>query len=712
MVHVISIHGSEKQRSKMRNGHKIRIKHGKGFNVIVSPNTYHLVNRTFSKQRGMELKLSPEELEMNRNPSPEIQAHIMGNDQPLLLPGVGQGLHKHKKGSGIEDFFKNMGNTIKSGFENTIQKPFEEKVINPIKQNIVDPAKAGYNQYVKPYEGDIKTAMKLSNPIYGYSSDFVKGLIQGKKPGEIVRTWGDDLKHLNDTKNKIIRSDPRLTQLYKTYAPKLAGVAAGTLATTAGYNPWIGGVAGVAATKAAEEALKAEGYGLHHLVHIGLHHNPHLMIHHHPIGGAIRWRDITNFFKNAGNKVISHVNQHYYQPAKVQAKQTHNWLLDHPEFAQLLKHHGSKLIGLAAKAGTQYLTGSEDLADIVGDAAHEGSYMGAEEIGYGFFSNRTKEKREKQAYGTEMSTRNPLHPEHQHPADNPEYDAWLAKHRSGDSAWHRWKNAEREEIENEAKRVRDAHNRHLEEEEADKARNVELANSIKSQRSSFDREMDEVREKMKNRKPMKKDKPFTPIPHTETPSFWTKLYNWWFGKGNGLYAGSGPNGHGLYGGDIHNNVVIDPRVHHFGRVMPPPPPHMLHHSSGGGFHSYESLRHQNIGSAHSNSSLAKMNDLSFGSMNYQDPIKRYWDGEGQPLSRGTGLKGHHHSVVHHVPHTHHHNSNSSHDLNLISGRGRLMGNQTHLPPALQSQPYGSNFHMQFFLPPEYHKFNDGTNVFG
>jgi hypothetical protein len=80
----------------MRNGHKIRIKYGKGFNVIVSPNTYQLVSKTFSKQKGMELKLSPEELEMNRNPSPELQAHIMGKDQPLLLPGVGRGLHNHK----------------------------------------------------------------------------------------------------------------------------------------------------------------------------------------------------------------------------------------------------------------------------------------------------------------------------------------------------------------------------------------------------------------------------------------------------------------------------------------------------------------------------------------------------------------------------------------------------------------------------------------
>jgi hypothetical protein len=32
----------------------------------------------------------------------------------------------------------------------------------------------------------------------------------------------------------------------------------------------------------------------------------------------------------------------------------------------------------------------------------------------------------------------------------------------------------------------------------------------------------------------------------------------------------------------------------------------------------------------------------------------------------------------------------------------------YLPQAMQSQPYGTNFHMQFMLPPQYRKYNDGT----
>ena len=52
-MHVISINGSNAQKSKLRNGHKVRVKHGAGFNVIVSPNTYHIVSRAFLKNKGI-----------------------------------------------------------------------------------------------------------------------------------------------------------------------------------------------------------------------------------------------------------------------------------------------------------------------------------------------------------------------------------------------------------------------------------------------------------------------------------------------------------------------------------------------------------------------------------------------------------------------------------------------------------------------------------
>ena len=77
----------------------------------------------------------------------------------------------------------------------------------------------------------------------------------------------------------------------------------------------------------------------------------------------------------------------------------------------------------------------------------------------------------------------PLHPSHEHPADNPEYDSWLAKHRAGDSAYHRWKNAEKQKAETEARHLHQRHESQRAEEEAKRIRDMEF-------KKSFDNIMD------------------------------------------------------------------------------------------------------------------------------------------------------------------------------------------------------------------------------
>lgn len=71
MSHIVNFDASPKQLSKLRNGHRVRIKKGEGFNVIVHPDTYNLVNKAFERNRGVEIALSPEEIEINRAISPE-----------------------------------------------------------------------------------------------------------------------------------------------------------------------------------------------------------------------------------------------------------------------------------------------------------------------------------------------------------------------------------------------------------------------------------------------------------------------------------------------------------------------------------------------------------------------------------------------------------------------------------------------------------------
>ena len=561
-MHLISLEGSERQKSKLRNGHKVRIRRGAGFNVVVSPNTYHLVSRAFNKNKGVQIQLSPEEIAMNKAPSPELQAQIMGHNEHMILPNTDGAL---VKGSGIGDWFKNVGNQIKSGFE--------DKIINPIKQNIIQPVQDVYNKYVpEDTRRDINTGLKFSSPL-GLVSDLAKRLSKGEKIQDIGRGYYSDLRHLNDTKNKIIKSSPVLTDAYKKGVMATAGLGSAALGSAFGLSPVTGALVGAAGTEGGKQLLKAEGYGLHHAIEAGERHHYHELKHMaRPIGGALKWSHITNFFKHAGHAIKSAM-----PVVQKGANMAHNFLLNNPKLAEKVKQHGSKLAGTLAKLGVNYLSGNEKYGD---QAEQMGSKLASEQIhnnlGYGLYSG-----------------------------------------------------------------------------------------------------------------------------------------------GGGLYAGQ------RSGGGLHNNAVVDtrgqPKI--FGPKMSNGnrttdtfnvgSPFLHGNMQGHGFDSFSSIHAMNAGTALANAHLGGLNHRTIEGQIHQEPIRKYWDGEGEPPSRGTGIHPHHHSHIHSTEHLHNRGRGfGGHDhYNLMGGRGRLLEHSASLPIALVSQPYGSNFHMQFQLPPEYHKYNDGTYTF-
>ena len=147
-------------------------------------------------------------------------------------------------------------------------------------------------------------------------------------------------------------------------------------------------------------------------------------------------------------------------------------------------------------------------------------------------------------------------------------------------------------------------------------------------------------------------------------------------------------------------------VRHYGVVTREPQPQSR--LVGGGFNSYDTLHQATIDNAKANLMLARMQDKTVQGQYYTEPIRSYWDEEGEPPSRGYGIKNHHHGKVHHMRKAGYEKNNH---YNLVRGKGTLLDHQSELPPALQSQPYGANFHMQNMLPPQYQKYNDGTNEY-
>ena len=74
--HIIHISASPKQLSKLRNGHKVRIKpaiEGEGFNLLVDPSRLNLMTRTFNRGKGVEISLTPQEIAVNQEATPQMQ---------------------------------------------------------------------------------------------------------------------------------------------------------------------------------------------------------------------------------------------------------------------------------------------------------------------------------------------------------------------------------------------------------------------------------------------------------------------------------------------------------------------------------------------------------------------------------------------------------------------------------------------------------------
>jgi hypothetical protein len=73
----VKIQISPKQQSKLRNGHKVRIKkprmEGEGMNLIVNPMNFSLITRAFTRNKGTEIVLSPEEILANKEQAPMME---------------------------------------------------------------------------------------------------------------------------------------------------------------------------------------------------------------------------------------------------------------------------------------------------------------------------------------------------------------------------------------------------------------------------------------------------------------------------------------------------------------------------------------------------------------------------------------------------------------------------------------------------------------
>lgn len=75
-MNIVEVGVSPKQISRLRNGHKVRVKKpisGKGVCMIVNPSNYDIISRSFSRGKGAEISLNPDEIMSNLNATPEME---------------------------------------------------------------------------------------------------------------------------------------------------------------------------------------------------------------------------------------------------------------------------------------------------------------------------------------------------------------------------------------------------------------------------------------------------------------------------------------------------------------------------------------------------------------------------------------------------------------------------------------------------------------
>lgn len=97
-MRVIELDISPKQKLRLRKGVKVRVKpsmEGMGCNVLMNPETYDIVTRSFSRGKAKEITLSLDEIEANR--SARVEGMIEGQGLfDTIKKGVSQGVSKVK----------------------------------------------------------------------------------------------------------------------------------------------------------------------------------------------------------------------------------------------------------------------------------------------------------------------------------------------------------------------------------------------------------------------------------------------------------------------------------------------------------------------------------------------------------------------------------------------------------------------------------------
>jgi hypothetical protein len=160
----IGIQASPLQIRKLVKGMKVRLKKGTGFCLLVHPEKYHLMSRTFGRDKGMDVSLTEQELKANANAS-------AFEELPMSGSGIfGKQADKWMKKHGVKKAVYDMGTALK-----------------PVAHQLIDQGKAMAMAYGVPEQ--------LVDPVAKLGKDYIDDpeSLQGKKGRRELKNRGLDL---------------------------------------------------------------------------------------------------------------------------------------------------------------------------------------------------------------------------------------------------------------------------------------------------------------------------------------------------------------------------------------------------------------------------------------------------------------------------------------------------------------------------------------
>lgn len=211
-MHHITIDISGAQLKKLRKGHRVRVKRGSGFNLLVKPDTYSIITKSFQKDRGANIALDEDEIEANLELSKELMNKENNrdviDDDDSMGGIVGMGIFGHEFDRKVEE---TIGKRNKKELYKTAQMykvPLQVAVntgiatgaaalsaVQPELAPFIAPAAYGAATYLTDY---IEHPSRYqSKPKMKEVRGLAKNMIQAKANEELNRRLGTNFDYMN-----------------------------------------------------------------------------------------------------------------------------------------------------------------------------------------------------------------------------------------------------------------------------------------------------------------------------------------------------------------------------------------------------------------------------------------------------------------------------------------------------------------------------------